>query len=172
MARITVTFDVPCTPGVFWKNYLDSDFMTGLFRHLRFTSYEILERRDDGADIVRRSKGEPPLDAPAVVRKLIGPKFGYVEEGRWSRATGTWAWRTIPGVLADRTDIRGTMWLEDTGAGRSRMRVDATVEVRLLGLGGLIEATAGRELRDGWGKTAEYFRECVASGAIARPSEA
>ena len=167
MARITATHDIPCSPSAFWARFLDSDFLLGLFRHLRFTSYEILERRAEGGDIVRRSRGEPPIEAPALVKKLLGPKFAYVEEGRWTHADQRWAWRTIPGVLADRSDIRGTMWIEDLGQERSRMHVDATVEVRLPALGGMVEATAARELREGWAKTAEYFRIRSEGGSVA-----
>lgn len=164
--QIIVTRDLDCNPNVFWKLFLDSAFMRDLFQHLGFARYEVIEVREEPGAIFRKSSGEPPLDAPGVVQKVLGPSFAYVENGTWDRATKTWSWTTTPSVLAERSQMTGRLRVDAIAQDKCRMTVEATVAVRMLGIGALIEATGERTIRSGWTRTAEYFASRIERGGL------
>jgi hypothetical protein len=108
MIKFTMTRDLPFSANAFWAKFLDSDFNRRAFTAMGFARYEILELRDEPGRVLRRSAAQPALDAPAIVQKVLGPSFGYVEDGQFDRATKTWTWKATPSVLADRSQFGGT----------------------------------------------------------------
>jgi hypothetical protein len=158
--QFTVTRELPCSADAFWAIFLDSHFVTRAFGALGFPKYDVLDVRDDDAILFRRSDAQPFIDAPAVVQKVLGPRFGYVEEGQFDRVTKTWTWRAVPSVLADRSRMEGSLVVESLGADRCRTKLDAAIEWRVLGLGGLLESTCEKTMRSSWVKFGDF---CEAS---------
>jgi hypothetical protein len=156
MKALSMTRDLPFSADAFWTSFLDSAFVLRVFPAIGFAKYDILEVRDERERLVRRSDALPPLEAPPVVRKVLGPSFGYVEEGEFDRATKTWTWKATPSVLADRSRFEGTLRVEALGADRCRTNFEATIEVRMLGVGGLVEIAGERSMRTSWTK----FGDC------------
>ncbi len=161
MTQVSITRDLPCSVDAFWASFLDSAFMTRAFETIGFSKYDILEVRDEARRVVRRADARPPVDAPAVVQKVLGPSFGYVEEGEFDRASQTWTWSANPSVLADRSRMAGRLLVEALGANRCRTRFEATIEVKLLGIGGLIESTGERSLRATWARFGDFCASAI-----------
>jgi hypothetical protein len=156
MIKFTMTRDLPFAADAFWAKFLDGDFNRRAFTAMGFAKYEILELRDEPGRVLRRSAAQPTIDAPAIVQKVLGPSFGYVEDGQFDRATKTWTWKATPSVLADRSQFGGTIRVEDLGADRCRTSFEASIEVKMIGLGGVIEATGEKSMRASWTKFVDF----------------
>jgi uncharacterized protein DUF2505 len=167
MTRIVVTRDLPCSAETFWRLFLDSGFMTQAFEALGIVVREVSTTREGSTAVVRKLHAQPPVEAPAAVRRLLGPSFAYLEDGRFDRETETWTWTTTPSTLADRTRIGGSLRVENLGLEQCRMAVEATIDVTLFGLGGLVEATGEQTIRSGWTKTADFFEQRLRQGTAA-----
>jgi Protein of unknown function (DUF2505) len=165
MTALTITRDLPCSVDAFWASFLDSAFVVRAFTAIGFASYEILELREEPARLVRRADARPPVDAPAVVQKALGPSFGYVEEGRFDRATKAWTWSARPSVLADRSRMEGRLLVEplSDGAGLKgcRTKFEATIEVKMLGVGGLVENGIEKSIRSTWTKFGDFCASTI-----------
>jgi hypothetical protein len=165
MTQFTITQDLPCSVEAFWTSFLDSEFVVRAFTAIGFAKYEILEVQDDPARLLRRADARPPIDAPSVVQKILGPSFGYVEEGWFDRATRTWTWSANPSVLAERSCMEGRLLVEPLPrAGHPegcRTKFEATIEVKMLGLGGLVESASEKSIRTSWTKFGEFCASAI-----------
>jgi hypothetical protein len=165
MTVLTITRDLPCSVDAFWASFLDSAFVVRAFTAIGFASYEILELREEPACLLRRADARPPVDAPAVVQKALGPSFGYVEEGRFDRTTKVWTWSARPSVLAERSRMEGRLLVEPLSRGaRSegcRTKFEATVEVKMLGVGGLVENGIEKSMRASWTKFGNFCESVI-----------
>lgn len=159
MRRFRLTQDIECSADEHWRIYFDDAFERDLYQHLRFPTYELLESRDEENRVVRRIRVTPRLEVPAAVAKVLGPSFGYVEDGTFDKRSKTWRSRIIPNVLADRISCDLTVTCEETGPARSRRIVDGNLEARIFAIGGLVESAFEKSLRDGWEKSAAYLNE-------------
>jgi hypothetical protein len=169
MTQLTITRDLPCSVEAFWASFLDSAFVVRAFTAIGFARYEILELREDAAHLRRRADARPPIDAPAVVQKVLGPSFGYVEEGQFDRATKTWTWSANPSVLAERSRMEGRLLVEPLAQGAHpagcRTKFEATLEVKMLGLGGLVESTGEKSIRTSWTKFGDFCASAIPRAA-------
>src|SRR5262249_47704120 len=121
MVKFTLTHEIDCAVETFWKIFFDRPFNEALFREgLSFPRFEIVEQRESDKEIYRKVSGTPKMDAPAPVAKLLGPGFGYVEEGTFDKATRTWSYKITPSALADKLRNEGVMRVEPAGEGRCR----------------------------------------------------
>jgi Protein of unknown function (DUF2505) len=172
MTVLTITRDLPCSVEAFWTSFLDSAFVVRAFTSIGFVSYEILELREEPARLLRRADARPPVEAPAVVQKALGPSFGYVEEGEFDRATKTWTWSARPSVLAERSRMEGRLLVEplSQGAGLEgcRTKFEANVEVKLLGVGVLVESAIEKSMRASWTKFGDFCASTIPATSAAR----
>ena len=158
MAKFTVTHVIHCNEDTFWKVFFDRDFNTKLFlEYLGFPEFNILDQRETDREIVRKISGMPKMDMPGPVLKLLGPSFKYVEEGRLDKATKQWRFQMTPSVLQGKLRNEGTMRIEPAGEGRVRRIADIVIEAKIFGVGGLIESSAEKNMRQGWDKGAEFM---------------
>ena len=171
MTVVTITRDLPCSVEAFWTSFLDSAFVVRAFTSIGFASYEILELREEPARLLRRAGARPPIDAPAVVQKALGPSFGYVEEGQFDRTTKSWTWSARPSVLGERSRMEGSLLVEplSQGAGPEgcRTKFEGTIEVKMLGLGGLIESAIEKSIRASWTKFGDFCASTIPATSAA-----
>jgi hypothetical protein len=149
MRKARATHDLACDPETFWKIFLDEAYTTKLYRdELGFRELEILEQ----SETARRLRGVPKLNMPAPVTKLLGDRFGYVESGTLDRGKSEWHWRMTPNTMADKLRTEGLLRIEPLDGGRCRRTDEVTLEAKVFGIGGLIESSAEKEVRDAWQK--------------------
>lgn len=169
MTPLTITLDLPCSVDAFWASFLDSAFVVRAFTAIGFVSYEIIELREEPARLLRRADARPAIDAPAVVQKVLGPRFGYVEEGQFERATKTWIWSARPSTLADRSRMEGRLLVEPLSQGARpegcRTTFEATIEVKMLGLGGLVESAIEKSIRTSWTRFGTFCTSAIPATA-------
>lgn len=102
---------------------------------------------------------------PAAVAKLIGPNLRYTEEGDFDRAKGTFTWVMKTSALTDKLKNGGSLRVEARGEGKVARIVEAFSEASVFGLGGIIESSTEKQVRDGWEKSAAFMRRWFAQRA-------
>lgn len=168
MKRFTLTHEINCNEETFWKIFFDKTFNETLFRtELRFPQYDILDQRETDTEIFRKIKGQPKMNLPGPVAKLLGSGFAYTEEGRLDKASKRWTWKMSPSKLAEKLHNEGTMRIEPIGDSKVRRVTEITMEAKIFGIGGLVESSAEKEMREGWDDSARFMNKWIADGKAA-----
>lgn len=158
MGKFTVTHEINRNAETFWKVFFDKDFNTKLYKeNLGFPEFTIVDQRETETGLVRKVNGTPKMDVPGPVAKLLGSNFSYREEGTFNKATKIWQWKMIPSTQPDKIRNEGTMRIEPIGDTKVRRIAEITLEAKIFGVGGLIESSAEKQLRDGWEKSAAFM---------------
>jgi len=161
MTTFQMKHDIDCTPEKFWEMFFDDGLQKQIFKDLQFPQWDVLETRNTDTEIVRIVKAIPKLDAPGPVAKILGPGFGYTEEGRFDKATKLYKFTIKTNQLADKLKNEGSVRVEPKGADKCTRIVDIVAEAKVFGIGGMIEKMTEKSFRDGWGKSAEIFNRQV-----------
>ncbi|MEI8255272.1 MAG: DUF2505 domain-containing protein [Deltaproteobacteria bacterium] len=168
MSKYTLTHEIQCDAETFWKIFLDKDFNEKLFReHLGFPKFDIVEFRETDGSVFRKVAAMPKMEMPGAVAKLLGSSFSYTEEGSMDRKVGVWKWKMTPSAMPDKIHNEGTVRIEPAGAGKVRRIAEITSEVKIFGVGGLIESTTEKNMRAGWDASAAFMNKWIASGKAA-----
>ncbi len=160
MGKFTVTHEIRCNVETFWKTFLDKDFNVKLYKEsLGFPDWTITEQSDTDTEAKRKVTAQPKMEVPAAVQKLFGPNFRYSEEGSMKKSEGIWRWKMTPSTMADKLFTSGTVRVEAIGDNKCRRYAEMTVEAKIFAVGGLIESSAEKQLRDGWDKSAAFINK-------------
>jgi hypothetical protein len=152
MKTATSSVLLPCTPEVFWRVFLDPEYVRGLYLgELQYKRCEVLEITDTS----RKLRIVPKMNLPGPVASLIGDSFMYEDHGTLDRAKNVWTWQMVqPKDLDPRAkpkkDVvktRGTVRVEATSDGKCRRTDEVVIEANIFGLSSVIEAAAEKELR-------------------------
>ncbi len=163
MAKFTVTHEINCTPETFWKLFLDEEFNKELYlRGLEFPDFKVLEQKETDKEVTRKVSGKPKMNMPGPVVKLLGEGFRYTEAGTLDKSTKTWRWKMTPSTLADKIRNEGTLRTEAVGDKKTRRVADIVLEAKIFGIGGMLESSTEKTLRDGWDKSAVFFNKWIA----------
>lgn len=163
MATITLKHEINCDAETFWKLFVDDEFNDRLYRDvLQFPEFKVVEQRETETEIIRNTQGRPKMNVPAPVAKLLGSSFGYLDEGRLDKKTGTWRFKITPTILAGKLRNEGTVRIEPAGEGKVRRLVEIIIEAKVFGVGGMLESATEKETRDGWEKSAKFMNEWIA----------
>lgn len=162
MGKFTVTHEIHCNSEKFWKLFFDKDFNNALFKnYLGFPEFNIVEQTDSDSELVRRISGQPKMDMPGPIAKLLGSNFAYKEDGKLNKKTGIWVWKMTPSALADKLRNEGTMRIEPIGDSKVRRIADIVIEAKIFGVGGLLESTSEKQLREGWDRSAVFMNDWI-----------
>lgn len=162
MAKFTLTHEINCDVESFWKIFFDKDFNRDMFlRGMSFPSWEVLTQTENDRELLRKIKATPKIELPGPVAKLMGSNFSFVEEGTWNKGTKVWSWKMIPSSMGDKLRNEGTMRAESSG-GKTRRIAEIILEAKVFGLGGLIESSAEKGLREGWDASARLINKHLA----------
>ncbi|MDC3960855.1 DUF2505 domain-containing protein [Polyangium jinanense] len=162
MGKFTITNEINCNEETFWKIFFDKEFNEKLYRgHLGFPDFRILEQRDSDTETIRKVAGTPKMSVPGPVAKVLGSNFSYTEEGRFDKKSKVWSWKMTPGTMADKLRNEGVMRIERIGDSKVRRIAEIVIEAKVFGIGGLIESSAEKQLREGWDGSAVYMNDWV-----------
>lgn len=165
MATVKISHDINCNEEKFWQLFFDKEFNEKLYREgLEFPEWKIEEQTENDAEVKRRTKGRPKLkNVPGPVAKILGDSFGYVETGSMSKKEKVWRWKLTPSTLADKIRQEGQLRIEVLGDDKVRRHVEMLIEAKVFGLGGILESTAEKQLRDGWEDSAKFMNKWIES---------
>lgn len=163
MANIKLVHEIHCNAERFWKIFFDKEFNETLYKKaLGFPEFSIVEQKETEHEITRKAAGQPRMNVPGPVAKLLGANFRYTEEGHFDKKTQFWKWKLYPSALADKLHTSGSVRIEPAGDGRVRRIAEMTLEAKVFGIGGLIESAAEKNMRDGWERSAHYMNKWLA----------
>ena len=166
MAKFTVTHEINCDVETFWKTFFDKEFNEKLFlTGLGFPEFKVVEQKDGDQTLTRKVAGTPKMDLPGPVAKLLGSNFRFTEDGKWDKSTKVWSFKMTPSTMADKLRQEGTMRIESIGPGKVRRVAELVIEAKVFGIGGLIESSTEKQLRDGWDKSAVFMNQYLAKQA-------
>jgi len=156
--KLTLHHDIHCSADRFWELFFDPAFVREMIVDgLGFASCDVGPLVDEGALRKRETRVIPKIDVPAAVAKLLGPKLGYVEKGQLDTRTQAWTYEIVLSVLSDRIKMGGTMTVDPKGDSLCERHSELWVDVRIFGLGGLVERAAESNMRSGWNRSAEWM---------------
>src|SRR5262249_25807392 len=125
MGTFTLTHEIKCGVQRFWDLFFDREYNDKLYLStLGFPEFKLLEQRETETGFVRKAAGQPKMDMPAPIAKLLGPGFRYVEEGTFDKAKGVYRWKLTPSSLADKMRNEGVLRAEPLGDDRCKRIVE------------------------------------------------
>jgi hypothetical protein len=164
MAQIEIRHTLNIGAEDFWsKVFFDQEFNKRLhLEKLGFKSFEVLEERDepDGSRI-RKVRTEPKAEAPAAVKKLVGDSISYVENGRFDPKSKRYKFSVEPSKLADKIKTQGELWVEPKGDKQCERIVKLDIEVKIFGVGKMVENFIENQTRSSYDIAARFTNEWV-----------
>jgi hypothetical protein len=165
--EFTLRHPLDCTPERHWALFWDPEWTrTLIVDGLGFFSCDVRPVRQEGTARHREMAVTPKLDIPAAVAKILGPKLGYTEKGTFDETTQKWTYRMVLNVLTDSIRIGGEVSIEPLGAARCTRVSKMWVEVKIFGVGGMIEKAAEKNMRDGWDRSAQWINQWLAKNPV------
>jgi hypothetical protein len=130
----------------FVVHFFSPEFNAEVAKRLDVEGREEIERNEDEQGIHRVLKTVIPKNAvPAPVLRLLGvPRLEFTEEHRYRRGSSVIGFRTVPNVFPGRAAIDGEIVFEILPDGRLQRRIEGEVDVRVFGIGRIVE----RVIRD------------------------
>ena len=164
MSTFKVTHEINCNAETFWKVFFDKEFNEKLYKEgIGFPEFSVVSQNETETQITRKCAGKPKLNMPGPVMKLLGDGFRYTEEGTFEKKSGIWRWKMIPSTLADKLRQEGTLRVEPIGDTKVRRVAELINEAKVFAIGGLLESSAEKQLREGWDQSAAYMNKWIAS---------
>jgi len=169
MKTSTASVLLACSPDVFWRVYLDTEYLRALYLGaLGHKGFDVLEVTETS----RKLRVVPKMKLPGPVDALIGNSFAYEDHGTLDRAKNEWTWRMVQPKDLDprakpRKDVltaRGTVRVEPVGDGQCRRTDEVVIEAKIFGLGGVIESSAEKELSGAWAKEFAFLTKWLDEG--------
>lgn len=118
--------------------YFDEAFNAALCAHVKLDR-ELVELERAGDRLVRAVKVAPDREIPAPAAKVFGgSRIEYTEHLEYTFGQYKGVWRTVPSLLTDKIDSRGTFGFEAVADG-VRRTVEGEIKVKILGIGGIAE---------------------------------
>lgn len=93
----------PASAAVVMKMFMDPAFHTGKLEALGLKKYRVLEQSAKADDFHIRIERKVPLDAPALIRKVVPAETTAISEERWNRSTMKGKVSVQPGVPVEMT---------------------------------------------------------------------
>ncbi len=161
MADFSIRHEFECDEKTFWeKCTFDEEFNRRLFLEtLKFPGWKCVQE-DDGQKIHRKVHVDPPIgNVPGPVKKAMGDKLSYIEEGTYDRGTQKYVFTAIPSTMADKTKTTGELYTEKLGDKRIVRIAKCKVEVKVFMIGGMIEEVILRDMKDSYNAAAKFTAE-------------
>ncbi len=166
--HIVVEHEFECSEKAFWEVFLDNDYNREMFLgHLGFNRWEIVQL-DEGEERVSRAVEVEPKTGPlpGPIKKVIGEKIGYREEGTFDRSKRRYELKVIPGLLGDKIKVEGAQYTVALGEHRCKRVFEATISVKIFGIGSLIEKQIATDMRKGYEVGAQYTKQHLSKNEI------
>jgi hypothetical protein len=165
MPLIKISHEFDGTDEAFFALFFSKDEATRMYReYMQFPEFSVTQT-EDGDRIKRTIVAIPKMEMPSALAKIAGGSVRYTEEGVFDKKTKVYTWKTTPSILPDKIKNEGVMRVESLPNGKIRRTAEITLEAKVFGLGGVIEGTFEKTIRDGWEKATQFFREELAKKA-------
>lgn len=169
MPDITLRHEFNTDEDTYWsKCVFDEAFCREMYLEaLKFPGWKVLESKDDENKLTRRVQVDPPVASlPGPVKKVIGDRLSYTEEGTFDKKAKRYKFRVIPSTLADKTTVTGELWCEKLGDKKVARVCKIHVEVKVFMVGGMVEDRILADLRDSYEKGTNFTNDYIAKHGL------
>ncbi len=153
----------------FWnKVFFDTEYNSALFeKHLKFPVYRVLtlDKQPDGA-VHRRVECAPPVEIPAVAKKIVGDTTSYVEDGRFDPKTKRFTADVQLRAGGDKIKTKVAIWVEPRGDKQIERVAEIDNEVKVFGVGKILEAFIEKQMRDSYDESAAFTHKWIADKGL------
>jgi hypothetical protein len=163
MPEITLRHDVDCDEDTFWsKIVFDEGFNKKLYTENLKIGWKLQDQKEDDAKISRKVFVEPDTsNLPGAVKKVIGDRLAYTEEGSLDKASKRYKFKVTPSTMADKTKVSGEMWCEKKGDKKITRVCRISVEVKVFMVGGMVEERILSDLRLSYDKGTDFTNKYI-----------
>jgi hypothetical protein len=143
------------------KLYFDESFNVELCKATKLDR-TLVKRETVGSRLVRAVKVSPEgREIPGPVAAVLGSaKFEYTEHLDYELGKYAGKWRTEPFVLKDKILSSGTVAFAAVPGGVRRV-VEGDIQVKIFGVGGVIERFVVSDVERSYGKAAEFTQAWI-----------
>ncbi|MBI4956326.1 MAG: DUF2505 family protein [Myxococcales bacterium] len=161
MPEITFRHEFECDEDTFWTEFFRAEYNQKLYLEaLGFPGYQLLDSSDGPDRRTKKVRIDPPVTGlPGPLKKVIGDRLSYVEEGSLDKKTGRYSFHVIPSTKPDKTKTEGELWCEKLGDKRIARHARIFVEVKVFAVGGLIEDKIVSDLRRSYEESAKFMAQ-------------
>jgi hypothetical protein len=159
MIHPTLRTQIACDVDEFWALQLNDDFNRRYFLEgCKYHDYRLIEHTETETTVRRRFYLSPKAaQLPAPIVKVLGVGDpSVVEDGTFDKATRRYTARWAPASLPDRLTLAGRIYCEPADTGRIDRIAELDVDVRLFGIGWLIEREIVADFRRGFETLARF----------------
>jgi uncharacterized protein DUF2505 len=169
MPEVTLRHEIDTDEETFWsKIVFDEAFNKKLYEGaLSFPGWKLLDSKVDDSKITRRVQVDPPVkDLPGPVKKVIGDRLAYTEEGSFDKKTKRYSFKVTPTTMAEKTKVSGEMWCEKLGDKKIARLCRISVEVKVFMVGGMVEERILSDLRTSYDKGTTYTNQFIKENGL------
>jgi hypothetical protein len=163
MPDVTIRHDIETDEDTYWsKVVFDEAFNKAMYVDHLGIKWTLQDQKEDDAKITRRVHVEPPTgNLPGPVKKVIGDKLAYTEEGSFDKKTKRYTFKVTPSTMAEKTKISGEMWTEKAGDKKVTRVAKMHVEVKVMLVGGMVEERIISDLRQSYDKGTTFTNDYI-----------
>src|SRR4051794_34996476 len=168
MPEVTLRHEINTDEETYWsKCVFEEGFNQKLYAEHLGIGWKLLEQKDDDAKITRRIHVEPPMgNLPGPMKKVIGDKLAYTEEGTFDKKSKRYNFKVMPSTMADKTKVSGEMWCEKLGDKKVARHFRLNVEVKVFMVGSMIEERIISDLRASYDKGTAFTNDYIAKNGL------
>jgi hypothetical protein len=142
-----------------WELLLDANYQRRIHMEgLRFQDFTVVSEEERGEVMHRVTRVVPRVDMPGPIKKLLGESMSYQEFVSFDRGAKKWLWHLeMPGP-GRKIKVGGRIEILPGRSGKGCLRrTHFEVEVKILGIGGLIEKTIKKETLENYERAAVFI---------------
>jgi len=169
MPEVTLRHEIDTDEDTFWaKIVFNEEFNKKLYEGaLKFPGWKLLDNKEDDLKIVRRVQVDPPVgDLPGPVKKVIGDRLAYTEEGTFDKKAKRYSFKVTPSTMAEKTKVSGELWAEKIGDKKIRRMCRISVEVKVFMVGGMVEDRIMADLRSSYDNSTTYTNQYIKENGL------
>jgi hypothetical protein len=164
MPEFRVEHAFNCSEQTFWsKIFFDQEYNRRLFlERLKFAGWKETKHEERDGKVVRVVEAIPPIgDLPSALKAVVGEGAGYEERGTLDLATNRYTAEVTPNRLAEKISVRIELSTVADGPDRCKRIAKGNVNVKIFGVGGLLEKKMISDLEKSYTKSAEFTNEYI-----------
>lgn len=160
MSKFTMTHEIPLSQDAFWTAFFDDTLNKKLYvETLAYPVFNIIEKTETDTQILRKLQARSSwmTNVSGSIVKLMGATSTYTEDGVFNKSSKSWTWRLTFSTLSDKIHLEGNTRVEPIDDNKVRRISEVILEVKVFALGGLMESSFEKGIRQEADNTAKFF---------------
>ncbi|AYQ33311.1 SRPBCC family protein [Runella sp. SP2] len=163
MSKFTTTHEINCTPDRFWTIFFDKPTIENLYLNsLGVIDIQVVNQSELSTRFFQKLGVKPKMNFPDPLAKLIGEEYRYTEEGTLDKTSNLFTWKWTPSTLVDKLKIEGVLRVQPIGDSKVRLISDVTVEIKVFGVGSLMDSVFEKQIRTDNEAKAVFYNQLTA----------